>query len=149
MLNLNRLHPLWIAGGDFNMITKLEENQGGRVRLDQENNHYKDFIQNNLLINLQFCNGMHTWCNHRAGRQQIASKLDRFLISDNAVHLGGDITASILPYAGLDHWSISLQWQRPGDSTRRPFRCEAFWLTHPAFNDLIRSTWTSFPKPEG
>eukprot|EP00253_Pinus_taeda_P023643 PITA_23643 len=94
-LNFNRLHPLWIIGGDFNMITKLE----------QENGHFKDFIQNNMLIDLQFCNGMHTWSNRRVGR--------------------------------------------PGNSTRRPFRFEAFWVTHHAFNNLIRSTWTNSPSPEG
>eukprot|EP00253_Pinus_taeda_P024854 PITA_24854 len=107
-LNFNRVHPLWIIGGDFNMITKLEENKGGRTMLEQENGHFKEFIQNNLLIDMQFSNGMHTWSNCRAGQQQIASRLDRFLISDNAVHLGDDISASILPYTGSDHWPISL-----------------------------------------
>lgn len=75
-LNLQRVHPLWIIGGDFNMITKLEEKQGGRARVEQENEHFKEFIQNNALIDLQFCNGMHTWSNRRTGRQQITSKLD-------------------------------------------------------------------------
>eukprot|EP00253_Pinus_taeda_P029669 PITA_29669 len=148
-LNFNRVHPLWIIEGDFNMITRLEEKQGGRAKLEQENGHFKEFIQNNLLIDLQFCNGMHTWSNHRARKQQISSKLDRFLISDNAVHLGGNIAAKILPYSGSDHWPISLHWQRPGNATRRPFRFEAFWLTHPTFNDLIRSTWNNFPPPKG
>jgi len=46
-INSTRAHPLWIAGGDFNMITKLEERNGGQVRLDMESNHFKDFIQNN------------------------------------------------------------------------------------------------------
>eukprot|EP00253_Pinus_taeda_P012529 PITA_12529 len=148
-LNLNITHPLWIVGGDFNMITKLEEKQGGRARMEQENGLFKEFIQNNSLIDLQFCNGMHTWSNRRTGKHQITSKLDRFLISDNAVHLGGDIAAAILPYSGSDHWPISLQWQRPGNATRRPFRFEGFWLTHPAFKDFIRSTWNTFLLLEG
>eukprot|EP00253_Pinus_taeda_P014977 PITA_14977 len=120
-LNLNRTHPLWIVGRDFNMITKLEEKQGGRARMEQENGLFKEFIQNNSLIDLQFCNGMHTWSNHRTRKHQIAFKLDRFLISDNAVHSGGDIATANLPYSGSDHWPISLQWQRPGNATRQPF----------------------------
>ena len=49
-LSLHRAHPLWIIGGDFNMITKLEEKQGGRTRMEQENEHFKEFIQNNALV---------------------------------------------------------------------------------------------------
>lgn len=148
-LNLNRVHPLWIMGADYNMITGIEENQVGRARLELEDAHFKDFIKNNSLIDMQFFNSMHTWSNRRIGRKQIASKLDIFLISDNAVHLGGDLSASILPYSSSDHWPISLQWQRPGNVTKRPFHFEAFWLSHPAFKDFIRSTWTSFPQLEG
>eukprot|EP00253_Pinus_taeda_P011111 PITA_11111 len=148
-LNFNRIHPLWIIGGDFNMITKLEEKQGCRAKLEQENGHFKEFIQNNSLIDLQFCNGTHTWSNRRIGKHQIASKLDRFLISDNAVHLGGDIAAAVFPYSGSDHWPISLQWQRLGNATKRPFRFEDFWLTHLTFKDFIRSTWNTFQSLEG
>lgn len=148
-LNNNRMHPLWINGGDFNMITKLEEKLGGRSRLEYENTHFKDFIQNTSLIDLQFCNGMHTWGNHRAGKHQIASKLDIFLVLDNSVHLGGDVAAAILPHSGLDHWPISLQWQRPGNTSRRPFRIEEFWLTHPTFKDFIKTTWKTFIPPKG
>ena len=148
-LSLSRTHPLWIIGGDFNMITKLEENQGGRVRLDQENVHFKDFIQNNSLIDLQFCNGIHTWSNCGAEKYQITSKLDKFLITDNSVHLGGDIATAILPYSGSDHWPISLQWQRPGNKIKRPFLFEECWLQHHAFKDFIKTVWSTFCPPEG
>lgn len=82
------------------MITKLEEKKRGKIRMEQENVHFKDFIQNNSLIDMQFCNGTHTWSNYRAGKHQITSKLDKFLILNNLVHLGRDILAAILPYSG-------------------------------------------------
>ena len=131
------------------MITKLKEKMGGRAKLEQEAGHFKDFIERNLLIDLQYCNGIHTWSNRRSGKHSISSKLDRFLISDNVVHLGGDISSTILPYSGSDHWLISLQWQRPGNAMRRPFHFEAFWLTHPAFKYLISTFWKNFRPPEG
>ena len=96
-LSSNRTHPLWIMGGDFNMIRKSEEKRGGWAKLDMESTHFKTYIQNNLLIDLPFSNDMHTWNNKCSGSQQIVSKLDCFLISDNAIHIGGDIQASILP----------------------------------------------------
>ena len=102
-LNSSRCHPLWICGGDVNMITTLEEKNGGRTRLEMDSNGFKEFIQNNWLMDLPTSNGTHTWTNKRGRTQHIASCLDRFLVLDNAIHLGGDLHASILPLAGSDH----------------------------------------------
>ena len=63
MLNSNRAHPLWILGGDFNMITKLEEKTGGRLRLEPKCAHFKDFINNFWLIDIPFSNDIYTWNN--------------------------------------------------------------------------------------
>eukprot|EP00253_Pinus_taeda_P002878 PITA_02878 len=111
-LNQNRPLRLWIAGGYFNKITRMDERRG-------------------------------------AGNLQIASRLDRFLLSDNANHLGGDFAASILPFTGSDHWPISLHWSRPGNNIRRPFHLEAFWLTHPDFHQFINTEWKNFHPPPG
>jgi len=47
LINSTRIHLLWITGGDFNMITKLEEKSGGRNKLDSESTHLRNFIQKN------------------------------------------------------------------------------------------------------
>lgn len=148
-LNSNRLYPLWISGGDFNMIARLEENQGSRSRRNIDGNILKDFIQNNWLVDLPSNNGIFTWNNKRVGSQQIDSRLHRFLISDNATHLGGEFIASILPVSGSDHWPIAIQWNCPDNSIRCPFRFEAFWLTHLNFNEFVRSTWLKFNPSSG
>ena len=46
-LNQNRSLPLWIAGGDFNMITRMDERRGGRGKSSQDGTLLLDFIQNN------------------------------------------------------------------------------------------------------
>lgn len=107
-LNENRTHPLWVSGGDFNMIATTEEKKGGRCRVNRDGSALKDFIHDNWLIDLPTTNGLYTWSNKRVEPQQVASRLDRFLISDNAVHIGGEFIASILPYSGSDHWPIAL-----------------------------------------
>jgi len=66
-INANRAHPLWIVGGEFNMITKLEEKSGGRVILEMESDHFRDFIQNNWLMDLPLNYGIYTWNNKRSG----------------------------------------------------------------------------------
>jgi len=75
---------------------------------------------------MEFNNGVYTWNKKRADAHQIASWLDRFLISDNAIHLGGDLLASILP---LSDWTIGLlsftgkDWETmfAGPFTLKPF----------------------------
>jgi len=121
ILNANRQFPLWIGGGDFNIIKTMEEKKGGRIKLEGDSNGLREFIQNNQLMDIQTSNGVFTWTNKRRGTQHIASRLDRFLISDNAIHLGGDFHASIMPQGGSDHWPIMLQWSRPGTGSNRPF----------------------------
>ena len=51
-LNSVRSFPFWICGGDFNMITALEEKSGGRTRLDMDSTSFKEFIHSNLLMDL-------------------------------------------------------------------------------------------------
>jgi len=126
ILNENRRFPLWISGGDYNIIQSLEEKTGGKTRLENDSKGLRDFIQDNHLMDIPTTNGIFTWTNKRRGTHHIASRLDRFLLSDNAIHLGGDFNASILPHGGSDHWPIMLQWSRPGTRCNRPFRFEAF-----------------------
>ncbi len=144
ILNNPRAYPLRIMGGDFNLITQLQEKLGGRQKLDKESKDFKAYIQHNSLMDLPFNNDIFTWNSKIAGTQQIASRLDRFLLLDNFVHLVGDISASILPLAGTDHWPISLQWKNLGNSNIKPFKFEAFWLTHPKFITVVNSAWDSF-----
>eukprot|EP00253_Pinus_taeda_P023692 PITA_23692 len=148
-INIDRPHRLWISGGDFNMITRLEEKRGCRNRGNQEGKPLKDFIQNNWLISLPFNNGIFTWSNKRAGMHQITSCLDIFLLSDNAIHIEGEFATSILPYTISNHWPISLQWNRPGNTIQRPFCFESFWMSHPDFNNLINSEWNNFSPSSG
>eukprot|EP00253_Pinus_taeda_P034780 PITA_34780 len=140
-LNKDRRHPLWVTGGDFNMIASSEEKIGGRCRTNKDGTLLKDFIQSNWLIDLPTANDLFTWTNRRVIPMQIASRLDRFLISDNAVHVGGEFTAHIIPFSGSDHWPIEMLWNKPGNNIKKPFRFEAFWLSHPKFKEFITSTW--------
>jgi len=100
-------------------------------------------------MDIQTSNGVYTWTNKQRGTQHIASRLDQFLILDNAIHLGGDFHASILPQGGSDHWPIMLQWSRLGTRCNRPFRFEAFWFSNPNFKIVVSEAWQSFIPPEG
>lgn len=67
VLNSNRQFPLWIGGGDFNIITTLEEKQGGRLKLENDSIGFKEFIHSNHLMDIQTSNGIYTWTNKQKG----------------------------------------------------------------------------------
>eukprot|EP00253_Pinus_taeda_P033211 PITA_33211 len=90
-----------------------------------------------LTINEKFtCN------NRRGGSKQIASRLDRFLISKHIIRLDIFYEASILPLIGSEHWPIKLEIALNDQNKKRPFHFESFWLRAPDFLDKVRGWWS-------
>ena len=110
------------------MITTLEEKRGGLRRIDSDMEAFKDMISEQRMVDIQTINGTHTWNNHRGGTNQVASRLDRFLISEQIMMKDVYIEAMILPIVGSDHWPIKLEIDLKQSPKRRPFRFESFWL---------------------
>jgi len=111
--SLNRLiirHPMskCILGGDFNMITTLLEKKGGLRKLNRDAESFTSFIENAKLVDIYTKSGNFTWNNRRGGNRMIASRLDRFLISESITMDGILAESDILPSGGSDHWPISL-----------------------------------------
>eukprot|EP00253_Pinus_taeda_P016062 PITA_16062 len=130
-----------IIGGDFNMITSLSEKKGGIRKLNKDSEAFVEFIMSARLIDVQPRSGAFTWNNMRGGERQIASRLDRFLVSENLSLEGLTVYCDILPYGGSDHWPISLTATILGTPRNKPFRFENFWLDHPDFIQLVEKWW--------
>ena len=130
-----------IIGGDFNMISNLEEKKGGIKALLVEDMAFKDTISCCVLVDIQTSSGFFSWNNRRGGAQQIAKRLDHFLVYDKIITLGGLLDASVLPTVESDHWPIALSWHSQGTPLHKPFKFEKLWLTHPTFMDSVSSWW--------
>ena len=100
----------WVLGGDFNLIANLGEKKGGRRALDKFQEAFSEFLARGSLVNMETGSGWFTWNNKRGGEYLVASRLDRFLVSENIMHSMGEILANVLPANGSDHWPISLSW---------------------------------------
>ena len=92
-----------IMGGDFNMITTLLEKKGGLRKLNRDAGAFADFIEIAKLVDVQPSSCSFTWNNRRGGENLIASRLDRFLISESIVLEGITVNSDILPSGGSDH----------------------------------------------
>ena len=101
------------------------------------------------MVDIETTNEMFTWKNKRTGYRHIASRLDRFLVSEQVVTGRGDVGASVLTSAGSDHWPISLEWGNTRIFIKRPFRFEKFWLQHKDIQELMKEWWQSCPQTEG
>ena len=116
----------WILGGDFNIIQSLEEKKGGLRRMTQVNELFNQTIEDLSLVDLRTANSTFTWHNNRTGDRSIACRLDRFLISEDIMMGGGQLSAVVLPSAGSDHWPIRLDWAIKVENLCRPFRFKNF-----------------------
>ena len=85
------------------------------------------------LVDMETSNGIFTWNNKRGGPTQVASKLDRFIISEELLLMGSSLNALILPFGGSNHWPIQLEASLFGKPKNSPFRFENAWLTHSNF----------------
>ena len=132
----------WILGGDYNMITNLAGKKGGLRRLDKDSEAFNTFIVESKLIDISTVNGLHTWNNKQGRNSQIASSLDRFLMSESILLQNIDMEANILPIRGSDHWPVQIHFTNLDKPHNRQFRFEAFWTEHPSFMQNIQRWWT-------
>eukprot|EP00253_Pinus_taeda_P009137 PITA_09137 len=131
-----------IFGGDFNMITTLLEKKGGLRKLGRDAEAFAYFIETTKLVDVFPKSGSFTWNNRRGGDKLIASRLDRFLISESIIMDGTTVESDILPTGGSDHWPISLMVEVSSTPRNKPFRFEKFWLDHPNFQEMIKKCWS-------
>jgi len=64
---------------------------------------FSDTIEGLRLVDIPTINGIFTWNNRRGGRNQIASRLDRFLVSETIMNRDVFIEAKIMPSLGSHH----------------------------------------------
>jgi hypothetical protein len=59
-ITLINMNQPWIVGGDFNMITSLEEKKGGIQKLEAESLSFCNRITKVLVIDIPTSSGLHT-----------------------------------------------------------------------------------------
>jgi len=83
----------WILGGDFNITKSLMEKKGGTRILGRDSITFQNFITNIKLVDMETSNGIFTWNNKRGDPTQVASKLDKFMVSEELLLSGSSIAA--------------------------------------------------------
>jgi hypothetical protein len=123
------------------MILTLEEKRGGKKRLEQDSIRFQELLEQHNLVDIENGNGTFTWTSKHTGPQQIACRLDHFLLYETLLLEGPLIESNILPKAGSDHWPVQLWVDTMASSKLKPFRFEEFWLTYPDFHKMACLWW--------
>ena len=125
-------------GGDFNLIANLGGKKGGRRSLEKYQEAFGAFQAGSYFVDMETSNGWYKWNNKWGGEHLVASRLDRFLVSEPLLHDTGEIMAEVLSAAGSDHWPIYLRWDWSCTKMGKPFRFEQFWMENKDFKDLVQ-----------
>ncbi|XP_059071428.1 uncharacterized protein LOC131866336 [Cryptomeria japonica] len=129
MWALSSLHGKTVVfGGDFNAISSDDEKIGGILPNKRILGDFSAFIHNNDLVDCKTLNGLFTWTNRRKDLSQIAERLDHFLVSAAWISSDMDVVASVLPYAGSDHFPIVLSILDDRAPGRSSFKFEPMWF---------------------
>ena len=71
----------FILVGDFNATLALEEKVGGSKKFSKTMDDFREFVNDNKLIDVVTSNGFFNWSNRRENFTRISERLDRFLIN--------------------------------------------------------------------
>jgi hypothetical protein len=115
--------------------------------LDRDAEEFSKFIDTTEMVDLKTNNGQFTWNNKWMNQHQVATRLDRFLVSESIIMQGLTLDCNILPWGGSDHWPVQLEAGFQTTPKNRPFRFEKFWIEHPTFKERIKQWWWE-EKPE-
>ncbi|RVX18134.1 hypothetical protein CK203_004236 [Vitis vinifera] len=128
----------WIFSGVYGPVIEERRNAS---RLTAVMRRFSEVIGELGLRDIPLAGGPFTWIGGL--NSQAASRLDRFLISDQWEDHFSAITQSTLPCLISDHSPIVLE-AGGFSSGKSPFRFENMWLKIDGFKDLIRSWWNGY-----
>ncbi|KAG6491482.1 hypothetical protein ZIOFF_052833 [Zingiber officinale] len=113
--SLEELRPegdrLWLVGGDFNVISSMEEHSAGVLARPGAMEDFNNFIMLAGLVDAGFVGDRYTWTNNRVWK-----RLDRVLLSPSWGSLDFTVRVEHLSRAALDHlylWSSRLPSRGP------------------------------------
>eukprot|EP00253_Pinus_taeda_P013113 PITA_13113 len=147
MDKIREIHSKWLIKYEYleveadNSVDLLHRKKGGTRKLGRDSIAFQNLMNNMRLVDTETINGTFTCNNKRGAASQVASKLDSFIISEDLLLTGLDMSALILPFRGSDHWPVQLEATFMGTPRNKPFRFENVWLSHPDFTNNIDKWW--------
>jgi hypothetical protein len=134
----------WLCIGDFNELLALHEKRGGNMRSLRQILEFQKAVNAGNLVDLGYRGASYTWNNNRDDAANIQGRLDRALATSAWLDWFPTYSVSHCPGSVSDHLALVVltKAKQVGHRRRKWIkRFEEKWATHPACEEIIRSSW--------
>ncbi|XP_071901112.1 uncharacterized protein [Coffea arabica] len=131
----------WIMAGDFNDIVSNEEKWGGTWRDEGSFKAFKNFINDNQLMDIGFEGHPWTWCNNWEGEGEIKQRLDRGLCSYPWLQVFDKVKCKHLDSFASDHSMLLIDTHPTKFRRKKRFYFDKRWLQRDEVLDVVRQAW--------
>ncbi|WMV51457.1 hypothetical protein MTR67_044842 [Solanum verrucosum] len=129
----------WVIAGDFNVVRFPSEKKNCN-RITKAMEDFSDFIEDMELVDPPLIGGSFTW--RKGDRHVTATRLDRFLFSEEWEISFKKIKQALMPRVTLDHNPLLLEcgnWER----SQSYFKFKNWWLQTENFKERVKGWWDS------
>ena len=136
-------HLPWCCMGDFNEILRMQEKRGGRIKVHDQMQAFRDVLDECGFVNLGFIGPEFIWHSRRYGHL-IWERLDRGVANYDWIAKFPTALVRHLHCFSLDHRPIKLVFDPNSMSQRwfqRPFHFKEMWLANKGCSDTVLRAW--------
>ncbi|XP_057871826.2 uncharacterized protein LOC131078174 [Cryptomeria japonica] len=130
-----------IIAGDFNALLDVDEKEGGLKKCSKFMEDFREFIEQNKLIDIIPKNGKFTRTNRRLNFSKISEILDWFFAREWWWSGDRELETCIVPQCGSDHLPILLSIGKENHKHRGYFKFLSIWWSDPGFIEKLREWW--------
>ncbi|XP_027086667.1 uncharacterized protein [Coffea arabica] len=128
----------WLIAGDFNDIVSNDEKWGGNWREEGSFKAFRDFINDNQLMDVGFQGHPWTWCNNWEGPGEVKQRLDRGLCSYPWLQAFEQVTCKHQDTIASDHSMLIFDTKPCPTRKKKRFYFDKSWLQREEINDIIK-----------
>ena len=136
-------HLPWCCMGDFNEILRMQEKRGGRIKVHDQMQAFRDVLDECGFVDLGFIGPEFIWHSRRYGHL-IWERLDRGVAIYDWIAKFPTALVRHLHCFSLDHRPIKLVFDPNSMSQRwfqRPFHFKEMWLANKGCSDTVLRAW--------
>lgn len=131
----------WAITGDFNVVLKLEEFQGGNTHWNRSISDFKDCTMDLGLTDLHSIGSFFTWWDSNTSSPKFR-KLDRVLVNVGWHSVFPHSLANFLPRGVSDHCPAAICLGIDHVKLQKPFQFFNHLLAHPDFLLIVKNAWS-------